>query len=130
MPLVAALCFPAVIIVLIIIYRRNMRQRAERYHERQRELSRRQDEAAFANARIVRSIVGIYSEGGTQARVALTLDIPSNGKTYSARTLWLVEISALASCSEGAVIPVKIDRDDSLVVYPGASWAQYISNCP
>lgn len=126
MYLPSTLVFAVVLVAAVLIYRGILRRRTERFHALQRETSRRQEEALCMNARVVRSSAGIYGEGGSQAKVSLAFEVLDGKKSYKAAAQWLVNLTALDSCSEGAVISVKVDLDDPQIIYPGASWAQFI----
>ncbi len=87
----------------------------------------RQKRAACAIALVLHSRGGITPVPSSRTPMTLTLEVtPPDGKPYRATTQWSVDVSALFYVAQGQEIAVKIDSDDSSIIYPNATWATYI----
>lgn len=125
--LISILAVVIVVIALIFVFLALNHKKAERLNLRNDEFTKRQQYASFANARVVHASGGIPSDGATQVRIALTLEVtPPGREAYRAHTDWLVDVTALAAIQPGSEIQVKIDADDSNIVYPGSEYAKYL----
>jgi hypothetical protein len=61
-----------------------------------------------------------------KVRVDLRLEVtPPDGNPYTAKTTWMVEEDVLHSIQPGSQLSVKIDQDDSMVIYPNMRGAEY-----
>ncbi len=74
--------------------------------------------AVFATALIV-SVIKAYAIGRSEMRIDLRLEVrPAGNEPYLATTSWMIDNSELAFMKEGDEIQVKIDSNDSSLIYP------------
>jgi hypothetical protein len=115
-------------LVLFLIFARLMRQSARESLEaerRQRQHLQRLNQAGYAEASIL-SVRNSAAVGVSDVKVDISLQVkPPDGASYQAITTWLVELAALSQLQPGQTLQVKIDRNDSRLIYPVSEWAKF-----
>ena len=121
---IAAVAAAAVATVIIAVV--SNRRKTARRIQQIRDYEVRSRNAIWAVAVVVQAAGGISGEGATRTRMSVTLEVTPPGKPpYRATTCWLVDITALGSLQPGSELQVKIDINDSRIVYPGSGWASF-----
>lgn len=90
-----------------------------------KENKKRQAAAKPAKAKIISASQGIQG-GEIKKMIFLTFEI-NDGFTapYIASAGWFVDSLHLSKIQEGTMLDVKVDIEDSNMIYPAASWAVY-----
>lgn len=58
--------------------------------------------------------------------IRLRLEVyPPEGEPYQVRATWEVDPASIPKVQEGQTVAVKIDRENSQIIFPRVSWAQY-----
>ena len=115
-----------ILLVAVVIWwtsrqsgRRGKPQRIKKDHRA------RQEHAVWAWTKVVTSKAGAVSTMGF-ARVEMQLEVHLPGsEPYTATTTWLVDKEALGYVEVGREVPVKIDPEDPMYIYPNGPWAKY-----
>ncbi len=116
-----------IVVALIFILLRGRRSSTGRPRKRF-DFAARSESALCASAVVLKLKGAVAGEAGTRTCVSLTLEVTPPGKEpYTAHAQWLVAPSALPLISAARDIMVKIDARNPGIVYPGESWASYIS---
>ena len=116
-----------ILAVLIVAIGRGQRRKMNEIHVREQRFPNRENQAVWGQAVILHAQGGLTGDGASQARFVLSLQVTGDGgETYRAKTTWLVDISALGYMHTGETLSVKIDPVDKTIIYPNASWAQYV----
>ena len=115
--IIASLITIAIAVAFIKIFTRNSKEtkaiqkKADEYEQNHRR-------ASFASAMIV-DIIKSYSVGRSDMRVDLRLEVrPPEQEPYLATTSWMVDNSEFLFIKQGNVIQIKIDSEDSSLIYP------------
>ncbi|MBM4362298.1 MAG: hypothetical protein FJ104_06430 [Deltaproteobacteria bacterium] len=89
-------------------------------------LKARFDAAAPAEARAVQVGRSLLRQQQGTANIRLRLEItPRDGEPFQTTVTWDVEIGSIPKVQEGKQVPVKVDLEESQVVYPRVGWATY-----
>jgi hypothetical protein len=111
---------------IVIRYALKQKKQTDRLLRENEYSMKQQESAILAKALVVHSDGSALPIPSSKIPMALTLEVtPPDGKTYRARTQWMVDISAPGYLAQGQEVSVKIDRDDASKIYPNASWAEY-----
>lgn len=114
---VATIITISITIAFIKIFTRNSRE-TKAIQKKADEYEHNFQLAVFATALIV-SVIKAYSVGRSEMRIDLRLEVrPQLGEPYLAKTTWMIDNSELAFMKEGDEIQVKIDSNDSSLIYP------------
>jgi hypothetical protein len=58
--------------------------------------------------------------------VKLRLEVtPQGAAAYQVTTVWEIQQAALAQIQQDHWVPVKVDADNPLVIYPNVAWAEF-----
>lgn len=83
-------------------------------------------QASPAKARIIEIGTSIVGKADSRISAALRFEIvPESGKTYKARSPWVIEPEHLGQIRVGESIAVKIDAKKQNIVFPDVAWAHY-----
>ena len=126
---IAVLVVVSIAIVVVIINRQN--NQIAQANLRAQEFREREKSAVWASATVLRAqggvITGEMSGVSQWARYDLSLEItPPGGEVYMARTAWLVEVAQMGMLQYGQSVSIRIDQQDSSIIYPNVGWAKYI----
>ncbi len=81
--------------------------------------------AYFAKAMIV-SVIKAAAVGRSEMHVNLRLEVrPAEGEAYLATTDWMMDSSELGFVKEGEEIQIKVDSENSSLVYPTFSKSKF-----
>lgn len=81
--------------------------------------------ASFATALIV-SVFKSVSVGRSEMKVDLRLEVrPADAEPYLATPSWMIDIANIGFIKEGEEIQVKIDANDSSLIYPTFPNSKY-----
>ena len=115
--IVATIITICITIAFIKIFTRNSRE-TKAIQKKADEYANNFTLAVFATALIV-SVIKAYSVGRSEMRIDLRLEVrPPEGEPYPATTSWMIDNSELAFMKQGDEIQVKIDSNDSSLIYP------------
>jgi hypothetical protein len=79
-----------------------------------------------AKAKIIEIGTSIVGKSDSRISAALRFEvIPDTGKTYKARSPWVIEPEHLGQIRVGESIAVKIDAKKKNIVFPDVAWARY-----
>jgi hypothetical protein len=125
--LIIAILLLPVILIGILFYRLN-RSQQRRVRDMQEQIFNIDDwpgASLDASARILARQETISPQAKGIAKVDLELEIqPLEGAAHPARTTWLVEVEALEEVAIGKIVPVKISRAKSGLIYPNFPHAK------
>ena len=86
----------------------------------------RLDQAIPAKARVVQVGRSLQQEGRNTVILRLRLAVSTSDRpTYQVTTNWEVETGSIPKVQEGKEVPVKIDAQDTRIIYPRMGWARY-----
>ena len=115
--IVATIITICITVAFIKIFTRNSRE-TKAIQKKADEYENNFTLAVFATALIV-SVIKAYSVGRSEMRIDLRLEVrPPEGEPYPATTSWMIDNSELAFMKQGDEIQVKIDSNDSSLIYP------------
>ncbi|MBX7044800.1 MAG: hypothetical protein K1X86_03095 [Ignavibacteria bacterium] len=122
--IIAILVFSAFLIAIIRIFTRESKEKKE-IQNKLAEYDERFRRAVFASAVII-SITRSAAIGRSEMRVDIRLEVkPTDGEPYSQSVSWMMDVSELSYLKQGETIQVKIDADDSAMVYPTFAKSKY-----
>ncbi|MBS1514554.1 MAG: hypothetical protein JSS63_05960 [Bacteroidetes bacterium] len=122
--IIAILVFSAFLIAIIRIFTRESKEKKE-IQNKLAEYDEKFRRAVFASAVII-SIIRSAAIGRSEMRVDLRLEVkPQEGESYSQSVSWMMDVSELSYLKQGETIQVKIDADDSAMVYPTFAKSKY-----
>lgn len=122
--IIAILVFSAFLIAIIRIFTRESKEKKE-IQNKLAEYDEKFRRAVFASAVII-SITRSAAIGRSEMRVDLRLEVkPQEGEPYSQSVSWMMDVSELSYLKQGETIQVKIDADDSAMVYPTFAKSKY-----
>jgi hypothetical protein len=119
LPPVSTVIFLVVVVVVVSLFWRKVSRDVAK-------MEARIEGAIPAQAKVV--AVGRSHTQKNQGTVVVHLRLevyPPQGELYQVRTVWEVEPAAIAKVQEGQKVAVKIDLEDSSIVFPRVPWAQY-----
>lgn len=121
---VASIITVSIAIAFVRIFTRNSRE-TKAIQKKADDYEANFQKAIFASAVIV-SVIKATSVGRSEMRIDLRLEVrPPEGEPYLARTTWMIDSSELALLKEGDEIQVKIDSNNSDLIYPTFSKSKY-----
>lgn len=122
--IVATIITISIAVAFIKIFTRNSKE-TKAIQKKADDYEQNFQSAVFATALIV-SVLKAYSVGRSEMRINLRLEVrPIGGEPYLATTSWMIDSSELAYMKEGEEIQVKIDSNDSSLIYPTFSKSKF-----
>jgi hypothetical protein len=127
---VIAILFGFGVIAVFVAIREisNQREREVIRHEADAQFQTRAARAVWADATIL-SVRNCSPKRELSGKTMIDLKLQvmtADKKPYTASTVWLIDSIALAALQPGQHIPVKIDRDDSRIIYPNMMGMEYM----
>jgi hypothetical protein len=119
LPPVSTVIFLVIVAVVVVLFWRKVSRDVAK-------IEARMEAATPAQAKVV--AVGRSHNQKNQGTVIIHLRLevrPPQGEPYEVRTVWEVEPAVIAKVQEGQQVAVKIDQEDSNIIFPRVPWAQY-----
>jgi hypothetical protein len=121
--IIASVVFLIFLVAIIKIFTRN----AKETKAIQKKLDDYDDNfrrAYFATALII-SVFKSVSVGRSEMKVDLRLEVRPPGEPYLATPSWMIDMADIGFVKQGDEIQVKIDANDSSVIYPTFANSKY-----
>jgi hypothetical protein len=124
--LLAIILIPAALIIILTMrMNHNQRRRAQEMQGKGVEFERSFHHAIESVAIVISKSVTIAPNAGGFAKVDLQLEVQLPGKApYQISTCWLVEVDSLEQVLPGKNVPVKVDPNKPLRIFPNIPWAK------
>lgn len=90
-----------------------------------------EDQARLARSRTAQAKVlqigkSVTQEGNSTVVVKLRLEVmPPGAAVYGATTVWEVQQGSVSQIQPERLVAVKIDAEDTQIVYPNVGWAEF-----
>lgn len=111
-----------VLVLIVLVFGWLMRRGEKIEVERKARLAR----ARPAKATVVQIGKSASRSRNTEAVVKLRLEVrPPDAEAYAVTTAWQVPLANMSQLQQGQTVAVKIDADDSQIIYPNVSWAEF-----
>lgn len=121
---VATIITAAITIAFVKIFTRNSKE-TKAIQKKADDYELNFQRASFAKAMVL-SVIKAAAVGRSEMHVNLRLEVRSiEGKPYLATTDWMMDASELAFVKEGEEIQVKVDSENSSLVYPTFSKSKF-----
>ena len=122
--IIAAVVFLVFLFAIIKIFTRNSRE-TKAIQKRLEEYDDNFRRASFATALII-SVFKSVSVGRSEMKVDLRLEVrPAGGEPYLATPSWMIDMADIGFLKQGDEIQVKIDANDTSIIYPTFSNSKY-----
>ena len=121
---VATIITAAITIAFVKIFTRNSKE-TKAIQKKADDYELNFQRASFTKATVV-SVIKAAAVGRSEMHVNLRLEVrPVEGEPYLATTEWMMDSSELAFVKEGEEIQVKVDSENSSLVYPTFSKSKF-----
>ncbi len=113
---------PVIIVLSIFLFlKRTFRKQKKSADERRQKIAA----ARPANAKVISASQGVVG-GSIKRLIFLKLEINDGfGQNYEAEAAWFVDTLHFDKIREGSFFPVKVDSENTYIIYPAESWAVY-----
>jgi hypothetical protein len=122
--IIAVIVFVTFLIAIIRIFTRSSKE-SKQFQQNLEDYSAKLNNASYATALIV-SVIRAAAIGRSEMKVDLRLEVrPPGGEPYIATPTWMTDVSELPFIKQGDEIQVKIDAEDSSLIYPTFPKSKY-----
>lgn len=84
------------------------------------------NQANPGKAKILEIGTSIFGKTDSRISAALRFEVtPQSGKTYKARSPWVIEPEHIGQIRIGEILAVKIDSKKQNLIFPDVAWARY-----
>lgn len=119
--LILSFLTPVVVIIIIFFFMKKGFNRQAKWANENKE---RQVGAKPINAKVLNSSQGVTG-GDIKRLIYFDFEIMDPVKPYKATAAWFVDTLKFSLIQPGCIIPVKVDSDDPMKIYPDVPWAVY-----
>jgi hypothetical protein len=79
-----------------------------------------------AQAKVIQIGKSVTQEENGIVVVKLRVEVAPSGKpAYQATTVWEIQQGSLSQIQPGQSVAVKVDADDTQIIYPNVGWAEF-----